>query len=127
MRAENVVDATTGGPSIGRGPNPAVDFHGRGVSEAFGHVWDEFGERVSEHFTVISLAAGLGFVRRTLLSLRSRNFQLFFFGQTISQSHKYRSDPPYPAPHRQRNSCRPAGGVPVWADSVVVGVGWRDR
>lgn len=86
MRAENVVDATTGGPSIGRGPNPAVDFHGRGVSEAFGHVWDEFGERVSEHFTVISLAAGLGFVRRTLLSLRSRNFQLFFFGQTISQS-----------------------------------------
>jgi MFS family permease len=71
---------------IGRGPNPAVDFHGRGVSEAFGHVWDEFGERVSEHFTVISLAAGLGLVRRTLLSLRSRNFRLFFFGQTISQS-----------------------------------------
>jgi MFS family permease len=86
VRAENVVDATTGGPSCGPAPNPAVDFHGHGVPEAFGHVWDEFGERFWEHFTVISLAAGLGFVRRTVLSLRSRNFRLFFFGQTISQS-----------------------------------------
>jgi MFS family permease len=31
-------------------------------------------------------ASELGFVRRTLLSLRSRNFRLFFIGQTISNS-----------------------------------------
>ena len=30
--------------------------------------------------------AGPGFVRRTLSSLRSRNFRLFFVGQTISNT-----------------------------------------
>ena len=33
-----------------------------------------------------SLAQGPGFVRRTLSSLRWRNFRLFFIGQTISQT-----------------------------------------
>src|ERR1039458_7216849 len=33
-----------------------------------------------------SAAPGPGFVRRTLMSLRSRNFRLFFVGQTISQT-----------------------------------------
>src|ERR1035438_2350901 len=33
-----------------------------------------------------SLSEGPGFVRRTLSSLRWRNFRLFFIGQTISQT-----------------------------------------
>jgi hypothetical protein len=33
-----------------------------------------------------SLAQRTGFVRRTLTSLRWRNFRLFFIGQTISQT-----------------------------------------